>query len=63
MRRLLAVAAFLCTLTGCSGWQANNASEAMDVNPLGFLSGEPTFTPANGPGFVNGDSLDMRTKH
>ncbi len=63
MPRLLVVAAFLCALAGCSGWQANSASEAMDVNPLGALWGEPVFTPANGPGYVNGDSLDMRSRH
>jgi hypothetical protein len=65
MRRLLAVAAFFVSLTvvGCSSWQANNASEAVDFNPFAVFSGESVFSPANGPGYSNGDSLDMRTKH
>jgi hypothetical protein len=46
---------------GCSGFQANRASQAVDFNPLAMGSGQAALTPANGPGFVNGEAMDMRS--
>jgi len=66
MRRNLLVAAalFLPLLAGgCSWpWQANNASQAVDVNPWLLGSGQSVFSPANGPGYVGGDAMDMRSR-
>lgn len=58
MLRLLAVAVFLFSLTGCSAWQANSSSQAVDFDPFA-----PSLTPANGNGYVDGEGLDMRTRH
>jgi hypothetical protein len=58
-----AVAIFLFVLasTGCSPWQANKASEAIEINPFAG-SGDSFLSPANGPGFVNGEAQDARTR-
>jgi len=59
MRRLLTVAALLLLVSagGCT-WQANNASQAVDIDPWC----NPVVTPANGSGYVDGAPQDMRTK-
>jgi hypothetical protein len=65
MFRILAVVLLLLplTVTGCSStWQANRASQAVDINPLAILSGQPVLSPANGPGYINGEALDMRRR-
>jgi hypothetical protein len=66
MRCFLTMAAFFLGLLGAGcqeTWQANRASQAVNVNPFGVASGEPVFTPSNSPGYINGDSQDMRTRH
>ena len=64
MRRLMAGAALLLTLAGVGGcaWQANSGSQAVTINPLAAGSEESVFSPSNGPGYMNGEALDMRTK-
>ena len=61
MLRIFAVVALLLPFAavGCT-WQANNASQAVEYNPFGIGSGQSVFGPANGPGFINGESQDMR---
>jgi len=56
MRHILAVATVLISLFagGCEGWQANRSSEAVDIGP--------GIQPANGPGFMNGQPQDLRTR-
>jgi hypothetical protein len=63
MFRILTVLAALILLTagGCT-FQANNASEAVTVNPLYVGSGQSVFSPANGPGYINGEAQDMRRR-
>jgi hypothetical protein len=65
MRRLIPIAAaFLLSVAvgGCSyTWQPNASSQAMDINPFAGSSW-PVIAPANGPGYMNGDPQDMRTK-
>jgi hypothetical protein len=66
LRILVAVTLFLPVIgaCGCSwNWQANHASEAVNINPFAAGSGEPAFTPANSPGYINGEPQDMRSKH
>jgi hypothetical protein len=60
MLRILAVVALLIPLvaSGCN-WQANNASERVTVNPLALGSGQ-VVSPANGPGYINGEPIDTR---
>ena len=60
MLRILAVIAILLPFAvgGCT-WQANNASEAVTVNPFAAGSGQ-VISPANGPGYMNGEPMDMR---
>jgi hypothetical protein len=50
MVRILTALALLLPLgaSGCSNWQANNASQAVDINPFALGSGQPVFTPASG---------------
>jgi hypothetical protein len=63
MFRILAVLALLLPLVaGCGIWQANRASQAVDVDPLAFGTGGAVFTPANGPGYMNGEPQDMRRR-
>jgi hypothetical protein len=65
MRGLLIAVALLCLLVcagGCMAWQANKSSQAVDIDPFAIGSGEPVFKPSNGPGYINGDAQDMRTK-
>jgi hypothetical protein len=64
MRHALAVAAlpFALALAGCAGWQANKGSQAVDINPFAAGTGEPVIRPSNGPGFMDGQPQDMRTR-
>jgi hypothetical protein len=66
MFRILAALALLLPLVagGCSfgPWQANNASQAVDINPWALGSGQSVFSPANGPGYINGEAQDMRRR-
>jgi hypothetical protein len=50
MPRILTVLMLLLPLvaSGCGTWQANNASQAVDINPFALGSGESVFTPASG---------------
>jgi hypothetical protein len=50
MLRVLTVLMFLLPVvaTGCGTWQANNASQKVDINPFALGSGESVFTPASG---------------
>jgi hypothetical protein len=50
MFRILAVLTLLLPLvaTGCSSWQANSSSQAVDINPGAFGTGQSVFTPASG---------------
>jgi hypothetical protein len=62
MRLSLAVAALVLALaqTGCAdSWQANRSSQAVDFD----LWNDPAFSPANGPGYMDGTAQDMRSKH
>ena len=68
MYRTLAILTLLIPLTGVGGctfgpWQANNGSQAVEVNPWAWGSGQSVVSPANGPGYFNGDAMDMRTRH
>jgi hypothetical protein len=65
MLRILAVAALLLPLagTGCSAWQANSGSQAVDIDPFAVGSGRAVFSPSNEPGYINGDPQDVRSKH
>ncbi len=63
MFRIVAVLALLLPCAaGCGLWQANHASQAVDVDPLAFGTGQAVFTPANGPGYINGEAQDMRRR-
>ena len=65
MVRVLAVVLVVCPLLcagGCA-WQANSGSQAVDINPLAMFSGDSVFNPASGPGYMDGQPMDMRTKH
>jgi hypothetical protein len=63
MRSLLCLLASLVALTGgCASWQANRGSQAVDFDPFALGSGESALRPSNGPGFINGDAQDMRTR-
>ncbi len=62
MRLSFVVAALLVALAqaGCAdSWQANRSSQAVDVG----LWNDPAFSPANGPGYMDGTAQDMRSKH
>jgi hypothetical protein len=65
MRRLLAAVVLLWPLAGVGGctWQANSSSQAVSINPFALGSGEPVLSPANGPGYRDGEAQDLRTKH
>jgi hypothetical protein len=60
MFRMLAALALLLA-AGCT-WQANRASQAVDADPSAFGSGHAVFTPANGPGYMNGEAQDMHRR-
>jgi hypothetical protein len=62
MFRILAALALLVPLAAGCTWQANHASQAVDVDPFAVGSGQAVFTPANGPGYVDGDAQDMRRR-
>jgi len=49
MPRILAVLMLLMPLvaTGCGSWQANNASQNVDINLGSLGTGQPVFTPAS----------------
>lgn len=63
MHRILAVVVLLLPFVagGCS-WQANSGSQAVEVNPFAWGSGEQVVSPANSFGCVNGEPLDTRSK-
>ena len=63
MFRILVVLTLLLPFVagGCT-FQANNASQAVEFNPLAIGSGQSVFSPANGPGYINGESQDMRRR-
>jgi hypothetical protein len=61
-RILVALALLLPFMAGGCTFQANNASQAVDFNPLAIGSGQSVFSPANGPGYVNGEAQDMRRR-
>jgi len=65
MRRIWTTMALLLPFLGVGGctWQANSGSEAVKFDPFALGSGESIFSPANGPGYINGDPQDMRSKH
>jgi hypothetical protein len=50
MLRILTALALLLPLGGCSWgpWQANNASQNVDINLGALGTGQPVFTPASG---------------
>jgi hypothetical protein len=61
-RNLVALALLLSFMAcGCT-FQANNASQVVDFNPLVIGSGQSVFSPANGFGYVNGEAQDMRRR-
>jgi len=47
--------------TGCT-WQANNGSDAVEINPLKYGTGNPIVQLSNAPGYMNGQAFDMRPK-
>jgi hypothetical protein len=57
-----AVALILSLLGGCADWQANKSSQAVDINPFAFGSGDSVFTPSNDNRYMNGDAQDMRSR-
>ena len=59
LRILVVVTLLLLFVAGGCTWQANNASEAVTINPFDLGSGH-VVSPANGPGFMNGEPTDMR---
>lgn len=64
MRCFVVVMTVLISLSaaGCFTWQANNGSQAVDVNPLAYGSGAPVIQLSNAPGYMNGQPFDMRSK-
>lgn len=60
MRRLLAV--LVICLAGCSGFQANRSSEAVDLDLSAIGTGNPAVAPSNAPGYMDGLPMDMRTR-
>jgi hypothetical protein len=49
-------------LCGCAGCQpGGSGSQAVDVNPFAAGTGQ-VVTPANGPGYMDGEPMDMRHK-
>jgi hypothetical protein len=63
MRRFLAAAALMLALVGAGGctWQANSGSQPVEINPFAVGSGN-VFNSASGPGYMDGEPLDMRTR-
>ena len=63
MFRILVTLALLLPFMACGcTFQANSASQAVDFNPVAIGSGQSVFSPANGPGYVNGEAQDMRRR-
>jgi hypothetical protein len=65
MLRLLTAFALLLPIvaSGCSYiWQANKSSEAVDISPFNWGSGQSVFSPANSFGYSNGEAMDARTR-
>jgi hypothetical protein len=64
MFRILAVVTVLLPFVagGCSygPFQANNASQGVDINPWACGSGQQVISPANDRYYVNGEPMDMR---
>jgi len=60
---LAVIAVRLPFIAGGCTWQANNASQAVDINPFAIGSGEQVVSPANSFGYVNGVPQDMRNRH
>lgn len=63
MLRILAVLTLLILLAagGCV-FQANNASQGIEVNPFKWGSGEQVVGPANDSDYANGEPVDMRSR-
>ncbi len=60
MKKYLAILILVIPIvaSGCAGCQpGGSGSEAVDWTPGGGLQ------PANGPGYMNGEPMDARTKH
>jgi hypothetical protein len=47
MLRIIAVIIVLLSLVGGCAWQANNASQRVDINPCNFGTGQQVVSPAN----------------
>jgi hypothetical protein len=66
MLRIAVIVSVLLSLIGAGGcswvWQANNASEGVNIDTSKIGSGQSVFTPANDFGFVNGEPQDMRSR-
>ena len=65
MLRILAMIVLLLLVAagGCSfgPYQANNASQGVDINPFALGSGQ-VISPANDRYYMNGEPMDMRTR-
>ncbi len=60
MKKYLAILILVIPVvaSGCAGCQpGGSGSEAVDWTPGGG------FQPANGPGYMNGEPMDARSKH
>ncbi len=60
LRILTAMMLLLPSVAGGCTWQANNSSQGVNIDPFAFGSGQQVISPANGPGYVNGEAMDMR---
>jgi hypothetical protein len=47
MLRIIAVVIVLLPFVGGCAWQANNASQRVDINPFNFGSGQQVISPSN----------------
>jgi hypothetical protein len=47
MRRIIAVVIVLLPFFGGCTWQANNASQRVDINPFNLGTGQQVISPAN----------------
>jgi hypothetical protein len=61
MVRILALVTLLLVVGGGCTWQANNAGEAVTINPFAAGSGQ-VISPANDRYYMNGEPMDMRNR-